>query len=199
MAANVELKAKVRERAGKGAARATRREGRVPAVIYGDKKDPELISLEYVDVLKAVGTGQFLSHICTLDVEGKGKTTVLPRDVQFDPVRDFPVHIDFMRVAKGAKIVVEVPVHFLNEASCVGLKRGGALNIVRHEIEIHCPVDAIPEFVEIDIADLDIGHSKHASALILPKGVELTITDRDFTVVTVAGHAQDSAPKTEES
>jgi large subunit ribosomal protein L25 len=199
MAETVELKAKPRERAGKGAARATRREGRVPAVIYGDKKDPELISLDYVDVLKAVSTGQFLSHVCTVDVEGKGKNVVLPRDVQFDPVRDFPVHIDFLRIAKGAKIVVEVPVHFLNEDKCVGLKRGGALNIVRHEVAIHCPADAIPEFIEIDITDLDIGHSLHASALKLPKNVELTITDRDFTVVTVAGHAAEAAPKTEES
>lgn len=198
MAETTELKAKARERAGKGAARAVRREGRVPAVIYGDKQDPEMISLEYVDVLKSVSTGQFLSTMCTLDVEGHGKRRVIPRDVQFDPVRDFPVHIDFLRIAKGAKVVVQIPVHFLNEDKCVGLKRGGALNIVRHEIEILCPADAIPEFLEIDIADLDIGHSLHASLLQLPKGIELTISDRDFTVVTVAGHAHDEAPKTEE-
>lgn len=196
MAATNELNAKVRERAGKGAARVIRREGRVPAVIYGDKKDPELISVDYVELMKAVNTGQFLSTMCSLAIDGR-KAHVLPRDVQFDPVRDFPIHVDFLRIAKGAKIVVSVPVHFLNEDTCIGLKRGGALNIVRHEVEIHCPSDAIPDFVEIDIADLDIGHSKHASALSLPNGVDLTITDRDFTVVTVAGHAVDATPKGE--
>jgi large subunit ribosomal protein L25 len=139
-------------------------------------------------VLKAVNTGQFLSTIYELNVEGKGKTRVIPRDVQFDVVQDFPMHVDFLRVSKHAKIVVEVPVHFINEEKCVGLKRGGALNIVRHEIELSCPVTSIPDFLEADIEELDIGGSLHVSAIKLPDDVELTITDRDFTIASVAGH-----------
>jgi len=193
MAETIELKALARESVGKGAARATRREGRVPAVIYGDKKKPEPISLDYVDVLKAVNNTQFLSTIFVIDVEGADKTRVIPRDIQFDVVKDFPMHVDFQRMAKDARLVVEVPVRFINEENCVGLKRGGALNIVRHEIEISCQSDNIPEYLEADIEDVDIGASLHVSKIVLPQGAELTTTDRDFTIASITGHVSDDS------
>lgn len=187
MAETNELNAKQREAGGKGAARAIRREGRVPAVIYGDKKDPESVSLDYVDVLKALNTGQFLSTVFNINIEGGGKTRVIPRDIQVDPVKDFPMHVDFLRIAKDARIVVEINVSFVGEEESPGMKRGGVLNVVRHEIEISAPADAIPEGIEIDISELDIGDTLHASAIKLPAGVELTITDRDFTIASIAG------------
>ncbi len=186
MAENIELKASARDRVGKGAARATRREGLIPAVIYGDKKPPEPISLPYKEVWQQVQTGLFLSTVYVIDLGGK-KTRVLPRDIQFDPIRDFPLHVDFLRVSKEAKITVEVPVHFINETESPGLKRGGVLNIVRHTIEMLCPVDSIPEAISVDLTGLDIGDSLHISSVKLPQDVVPTITDRDFTVVTIAG------------
>lgn len=189
MAETNELNAIQRESGGKGAARAIRREGRVPAVIYGDKKDPESISLDYVDVLKALNTGQFLSTVFNINIEGGGKTRVIPRDIQVDPVKDFPMHVDFLRIAKDARIVVEINVNFVGEEESPGMKRGGVLNIVRHEIEISAPADAIPEGIEIDISELEIGDTLHASAIKLPAGVELTITDRDFTIASISGQA----------
>jgi len=197
MAETSQLKAMARETGGKGAARALRREGRVPAVIYGDKKDPDTIHLDYVDIFKALNTGQFLSTIYIIDVEGGQKTRVIPRDIQIDPIKDFPMHVDFLRIAKDARLVVEVSVHFINEEECPGLKRGGVLNVVRHDLEISSLADSIPEFIEADISELDIGDSLHASALKLPDGVELTITDRDFTIVSVAGQAAEE-PETVE-
>ncbi|QPC44287.1 50S ribosomal protein L25/general stress protein Ctc [Kaustia mangrovi] len=188
MAQTTELTAVVRERGGKGAARALRRQGLIPAVIYGDKKEPELITLNYREVLKEVETGRFLSHIYNVKVGGKA-VRVIPRDVQFEPVRDFIVHIDFLRLAKGATIAVAVPVNFVNEEESPGLKRGGVLNIVRHEVELECPNDAIPEELVADLTGLDIGDSIHISAIPLPEGVTPTITDRDFTVATVAAPA----------
>ena len=187
MAKTTELNAQKRESNGKGAARAIRREGRVPAVIYGDKKDPEAISLDYVDMLKAINTGQFLSTVYMINVEGGKTTRVIPRDMQLDPVRDFPMHADFLRIAKDAKLEVDISVHFLNEEECPGLKSGGVLNIVRHEIELSCPADAIPDAIELDIGSLDIGDTLHASDLKLPANVELVTTDRDFTIVSVVG------------
>ena len=182
----VQLKASVRERVGKGAARAVRREGLVPGVIYGDNKAPQAISLDYVDVLKQLHTGLFLSTVFEIDVEGK-KTQALARDCQVDPIKDKPLHVDFLRVGKGTKVSVSVPVHFLNEEICPGLKRGGALNVVRHELELTCAPNAIPEMIEVDLAEAEIGRSIHISAVTLPDGVTPTITDRDFTIVTVTG------------
>ena len=190
MAETVELKAAPREQFGKGAARAIRNQGRVPAVIYGDKKTPQSISLEYGELWQQVKTGIFLSTVFTIDLDGK-KTRVIPRELQLDPVRDFPVHVDFLRLGKGATITVEVPVNFVNEELSPGLKRGGVLNIVRHGIELLCPVDAIPERIEADLEGLEIGDSLHISAITLPEGVTPTITDRDFTVATVAGRAEE--------
>ncbi len=187
MAETSELNATRRETGGKGAARALRRAGRVPAVIYGDKKDPESISLDFVDVLKALHTGTFLSTVFKINVEGGGQSRVIPRDIQVDPIKDFPMHVDFLRIAKDAQLVVEIAVNFIGEEESPGMKRGGVLNIVRHEIEVLAPADAIPDAIEADISKMDIGDTMHGSALKLPKGVVLTITDRDFTVASIAG------------
>ena len=185
MAQTATLNASVRERAGKGAARAVRREGRVPAVIYGDKKDPQTISMDYRELMKQVQTGRFLSTLVDIDVDGT-KVRTIPRDVQFDPVRDFVVHVDFLRLGKGARIAVEVVINFLGDEESPGLMRGGVLNVVRHSVEIMCPADAIPESFDMDVSALDIGDGLHASDLELPEGMAFTITDRDFTIATIA-------------
>ncbi|MDH3580866.1 MAG: 50S ribosomal protein L25/general stress protein Ctc [Hyphomicrobiales bacterium] len=186
MAVWTEISAATRQSGGKGAARAVRREGRVPGVIYGDKKPPVPISLEQKELWQQLRTGQFLNTIYSISVDGDA-TRVIPRDVQMDPVRDFPIHVDFLRLGEGARIAVEVPMSFLNEEESPGLKRGGVLNVVRHTIEVRCLAEAIPERLEGDLTGLDIGDSLHVSAIPLPEGVELTITDRDFTVATIAG------------
>ncbi len=188
MAEAVELKAWARGRSGKGGARAERREGRVPGTLYGDKKDPETISVEYRAINLQLHTGHFQSTIFVLDLDGK-KTRVIPRAVQLDPVRDFPIHVDFLRLGKDALVTVEVPVRFLNEAASPGLKRGGVLNIVRHEIQVRCPSDAIPDHFDIDLTGLEIGDAVHISALKMPEGVKPTISERDFTVATIVGRA----------
>ena len=187
MAEAIELKGWARSRSGKGGARAERREGRVPGTLYGDKKDPETISVDYRAITQQLHTGHFQSTIFVLDVEGN-KTRVIPRAVQLDPVRDFPIHVDFLRLSKDALVTVDVPVRFLNEAASPGLKRGGVLNIVRHEIPVRCPADAIPDHFEVDLTGLEIGDSVHISAMKLPESVRPTIT-RDFTVATIVGRA----------
>ena len=183
-----ELSAVVRERVGKGASRAVRRQGLVPAVIYGDNKDPEAISGELGVLEKALSTGTFMSTLYTIDVDGD-RSQVIARDVQFDKVRDFPVHVDFLRLKKGATIAVEVQVNFLNEEESPGLRRGGVLNVVRYTVEVTCPAARIPESLDADLTGLDIGDSIHISAIALPEDVEPTITDRDFTVATIAAPA----------
>ncbi|MGF7161802.1 large subunit ribosomal protein L25 [Rhodoligotrophos appendicifer] len=188
MAQTHELTAVVRERAGKGAARATRRQGLVPGVIYGGKMEPQLVSVEYKVLMKEVETGHFLSTMYSLKV-GDETVQVLPRDIQFEPVRDFIIHVDFLRVVKGSHITVEVPVLFINEEASPGIKRGGVLNIVRHEIELDCPADSIPEEITIDLTGTNIGDSIHISAVQLPEGAKPTITDRDFTIATIAAPA----------
>jgi large subunit ribosomal protein L25 len=182
----IELNATARARAGKGAARQARREGKVPAVIYGDGKPPETIALDYNELWKQVLKGHFTSTVFEVVVDGK-KHLVIPRDLQVDPVKDQPIHVDFLRIGKEGRIRVEVPVRFINEALSPGLKRGGVLNIVRHDIEVTCPYDKIPPYFEVDLAGLEIGRSIHISAVTLPAGVEPTIKDRDFTVATIAG------------
>ena len=181
-----ELKATARPRAGKGASRQARREGKVPGVIYGDGKPPEMIALDYSELWKQVIKGHFTSTVFEVEVDGK-KNRVLPRELQVDPVKDLPIHVDFMRIGKDGRIRVEVAVRFINEALSPGLKRGGVLNIVRHEIEVTCPYDKIPAFFEVDLTGLDIGRSVHISAVKLPEGVEPTIKGRDFTIATIAG------------
>jgi large subunit ribosomal protein L25 len=188
MARIVQLKAATRAGAGKGAARAVRREGRVPGVIYGDKQEPQLISLGYVEMRQQVHTGRFLSTLVDLDVDGT-HVRAIPRDVQFDPVRDFIIHADFLRLGAGARITVEVMVEFRNAEMAPGIKRGGVLNIVRHEVELYCPADSIPEEIVVDLAGMEIGDSVHISDIKLPEGTTPTITDRDFTIATIAAPA----------
>ena len=188
MAEAIELKGWARARSGKGGSRTERREGRIPGILYGDKKDPESISVEYRVINQQLQTGHFQSTIYVLEVDGK-KTRVIPRAVQLDPVRDFPIHVDFLRLGKDAFVTVDVPVRFLNEAASPGLKRGGVLNVVRHEIPVRCPADAIPDHFEVDLTGLEIGDSVHISAVNLPEGVRPTIAERDFTVATIVGRA----------
>ncbi len=179
------IAAEPRERAGKGSARKARREGRVPAVIYGEKKSPELITLAGNELIKLFHRGTFLNTIFDIKL-GSAKQRVLPRDIQVHPVTDRPLHVDFLRLGKGTKVVIEVPVHFIDEEDSPGLKRGGVLNIVRHEIECECPADGIPESFTISLDGLDIHDSVHISAVELPEGVVPTVQDRDFTIATIA-------------
>jgi large subunit ribosomal protein L25 len=183
-----ELKAETREQVGKGSARAVRRNGQVPAVIYGDKQPPLAIALSYKDIYYKIHGGGFLTRVATIDVGGK-KIQVLPKDYQLDPVKDTPLHVDFLRIGKDTEVNVNVPVHFINEDKSPGIKRGGMLNIVRHEVEFHCPANAIPDFITVDLSGFDIGDSIHISAVKLPQGVRPVIQDRDFTVATIAGTA----------
>jgi large subunit ribosomal protein L25 len=194
MAQMVELKAAARSTTGKAAAKVMRKAGRLPAIVYGGVETPETVEVDRKQITEEVQTGHFLSTVYLLDVGGK-KVRVIPRDVQLDVVRDFPLHVDFMRVSATSRLDVEVPVHFINEQASPGIKRGGVLNIVRHEVELNCPADAIPEALEVDLTGLDIGDSVHISALTLPANVKPTI-DRDFTIATVAGS---SAMKPEET
>ncbi|MGZ8416071.1 MAG: 50S ribosomal protein L25/general stress protein Ctc [Methyloceanibacter sp.] len=192
MAEAIELKAWARQRSGKGGARSARREGRIPGILYGDKRDPESIAVEFRAISQQLLTGHFQSTVFTLNVDGT-KTRVIPRAVQLDPIRDFPIHVDFLRLAKDALVTVEVPVHFLNEAASPGLKRGGVLNVVRHEIQVRCPSDAIPDHFDVDLTGLEIGDAVHISAITLPEGVRPTTTERDFTVATIVGRAAEEA------
>jgi len=174
-----------RDRGGKGTARAARRAGKVPAVIYGNNEEPILITVDRVKLEQEINKSGFLIRLLDVEVDDK-KHRVLPRDTQFHPVTDRPIHVDFLRYSAERKLTVEVPVHFLNEDDSPGLKTGGVINVVRHAIEVSCIADSIPESFEIDLAGLEIGDSIHASTLILSEGVELTITDRDFTIATIA-------------
>jgi large subunit ribosomal protein L25 len=184
MSDQLTLSAETRDRAGKGASRELRRQNRIPAVIYGNKQDPELIHVEEKALVKLLMTGHFSNSVIELDLGGK-KQIALPKDVAFHPVTDRPTHVDFLRIVKGAKVEVEVPVIFINEEKSPGLKRGGVLNIVRHELELICENDKIPDDIQIDVTGFDIGDSIHISHVTLPKGSESKITDRDFTIATV--------------
>jgi large subunit ribosomal protein L25 len=196
MAEAIELKAWSRGRTGTGGARAIRREGRIPGIVYGGSDEPLNITLETKEVSKQIQTGHFQSTVYMLDMDGT-KIRAIPRDVQVDPVRDFPIHVDFLRLAKNAMIDVDVPVHFLNEGAAPGLKRGGVLNIVRHEISLNCPADSIPESIEIDLSGMEIGDSIHISSVALPEGAEPTIADRDFTVATIVGRGSEEGTEDE--
>ncbi len=177
--------AELRDRAGKGAARATRNAGRVPAVIYGNKQAPVMISLEPIQLTKELNSGYFYTRIYEVEA-GDKKERVLPRDVQFHPVTDVPLHVDFMRFGPKTKFNVEVSVEFINEEESPGLREGGVLNVVRYTVELRCSPDAIPESVTADLTGYAIGDSLHISEIVLPEGVTPTITDRDFTVATIA-------------
>ncbi len=184
MSAVETVAAELRDRAGKGAARATRRAGRIPAVIYGDKKEATLISLDPKAIDRLIHKKAFFATLLDIELAGK-KHRVLPRDVQLDVVTDRPLHLDFQRVGKDTKIHVNVPVVVRNEAAAPGIKRGGVLNLVRHEIEFICSPDHIPQMVEVDLTGLDIGGSIHISAVKLPEGATPNVRERDFTLVTI--------------
>jgi large subunit ribosomal protein L25 len=187
------LDAQPRDRAGKGAARAIRRDGRVPAVVYGGKEPPLAIHVEEKALVRLLSSGHFLNSVVEIAADGARYRT-LPRDVQFHPVSDRPLHVDFLRIARDSLVVVDVPVRFENEAASPGLKRGGVLNIVRHEIELKCPADQIPDEIVVDVTGYDVGDSIHISTVTLPAGVVPTI-ERDFTIATIAAP---SALKSEE-
>jgi len=182
------LEGQLRERVGKGAARELRRNSMVPAVIYGDKKDPVSIALPYKELSMKIHSGGFMTTILSIKV-GSDEHRVLPKDYQLHPVRDFIEHVDLLRVSKNTVVTVEIPVHFENDETSVGLKRGGVLNIVRHTVEVNCPADSIPESFSIDLENFDVGDSINISTVTLPEGVVPTITDRDFTIATIAAPA----------
>ncbi len=192
MATVNELSATARPKAGKGAARAVRREGRVPAAIYGDNKDPLAISLDFKEVKTKIYAGHFLTTVCNLDVDGT-KHRVIPRDFQLDPVKDTPVHVDFLRLGEGATIRVNIPVHVRGAESSPGVKRGGTVNIVTHTISVQCPADDIPQAFEVDLTGLDINYSRHLSDITLPPNVKV-LEHGDITLVTIvppSGYAEE--------
>jgi len=178
------LPAERRERAGKGASRALRREGRIPAVIYGGKEEPTPIHLEEKELVKQLNTGHFMNSIVNIEVNGKSVRT-LPKDVALHPVTDRPTHADFLRLSRDAKIEVDIPVVFINEEKSPGLKKGGVLNVVRHELELICEADKIPSEIAIDVSGREVGDSIHISEITLPEGSTSAITDRDFTIATL--------------
>ena len=189
------LPAEARERAGKGASRALRRDGRIPAVIYGGKEEPTTIHVEEKELVRQLMTGHFMNSIVEIEVGGD-KVRTLPKDVALHPVTDRPTHVDFLRLAKGGKIEVSVPVVFINEEESPGLKKGGVLNVVRHELELVCENDKIPSEIAIDVTGKEVGDSLHISELTLPEGSESAITDRDFTIATLV--APSALKKSEE-
>lgn len=192
------LPAELRERAGKGASRALRREGRVPAVIYGGKDGPTPIHIEERALVRQLGSGHFMNSIVMVEVGGNPVRTI-PKDVALHPVSDRPIHVDFLRLAKDAKIQVAVPVVFVNEEESPGLKKGGVLNIVRHELELVCESDRIPNEIVLDVTGLDIGDSIHISHVTLPEGAVSAITDRDFTIATIVAPSAMKQEPTEET
>jgi len=184
MAQVQELKAETRDGTGKGPAFQARQKGLIPAVIYGGKGKPENVAVDGRTLERRIEAGHFLTTLFMLDVSG-AKTRVIPREVQLDPVTDRPVHVDFMRLAEGATVRLEIPVHFNGQDVSPGLKKGGVLNIVRHSIALICPADAIPNTIEVDVAKLDINESIHINALNLPQGVKPVIRGRDFTICSI--------------
>ncbi len=184
MSDQLTLSAEARETAGKGASRELRRNGRVPAVVYGNNESPLGIHVEEKALMKALHTGHFMNSVVMIDVGGKSVRT-LPKDVAFHPVTDRPLHADFLRISEHAKVTVEVPVHFDNEELSPGLKRGGVLNVVRHELELVCDAAEIPDEIRIDLTGYEVGDSIHISNVTLPSGTTPTITDRDFTIATI--------------
>lgn len=198
MSSNITFNVSVRERIGKGGARAARREGLVPGVLYGGDEAPVAVALKQNEVVKAINTGQFLSSTATLVHDGK-KQLVIPQAIQMHPVSDQPQHVDLFRVKADQIITVEVTVNFLNEEEAPGLKKGGALNIVRYAVELNVRADSIPDALDADLTGLDIGDNVKISDINLPKGAEPTITDRDFTIASIVGRgiAADTAEEEE--
>lgn len=185
MADIVTMQVEPRPGTGKGAARAARRAGFVPAVIYGANKPPVTIQIAANQLLKTLNSGGFYTTMFEIDVEGE-KHRVIPKDMQKNKLNGLPTHVDFLRIAKGASVTVEIPVEFINEKACPGLEAGGTLNVVRHSIELDIPADSIPDVITIDLTGFDLGDGIHISSVTLPKGAVPTITDRDFTIATIA-------------
>ena len=181
----ISLDAEPRDRAGKGAARATRRAGRVPAIVYGGGQEPLLISLEPRELGRCLARPGFFNHLVEISVDGATHRT-LPREVQYHPVSDMPMHVDFQRVGAGAQVTVTVPVVFINHERSIGLRRGGILNVVRHGVEMICSVDNIPERLVADLDGLDIGDSIHISAVEMPAEARPAVHERDFTIASIA-------------
>ena len=194
MSEQLTLPAEARDRAGKGASRALRRDGRVPAVVYGEKTDPLSIHVEEKLLSKMLSSGHFMNSVVMVDLSGKAHRT-LPKAVDFHPVTSRPIHVDFLRIGEHSQVAVNVPVRFDDEEQSPGIKRGGVLNVVRHELELICDAASIPDEIHISLAGLDIGDSIHISSVQLPEGSKSAIDDRDFTIATVVAP---SAMKSEE-
>ena len=196
MAETTILNGNLRTNTGKGFARATRRAGRIPAIIYGDKQDTISIDIEEREYKKIMTQSGIFSRLLDLNIDGKSNI-VLTRDIQFHPVSENPLHVDFLRIGKGSTITVSIPVSFINEELSPGLKTGGVLNTVRFELELECPADKIPEKIEINLEGLVVGDSIKISTVKLPDGVSPTITDRDFTIATIAAPTKMAEVSTE--
>ena len=179
-----QLRAETRTGTGKGPAFQIRQKGNVPGVVYGGDAAPQNVTVDFRTLERHVDTGTFLTTLFMLELEGK-KTRVIPKGLQIDPVSDRPVHVDFLRLAEGAKVRLAIPVRFLNHGESPGLKRGGVLNIVRHELDVLCSADAIPDFISVDLTGLDIHGTVHISAVSLPDGVKPLIRGRDFTIASI--------------
>jgi len=192
MATVKQIKAVTRSRSGKGAARAERRAGRVPGVIYGDGKPPLNVSVDHADLKQRIYAGRFLTTIYELDLDG-GKQRVIPRDFQLDPVKDLPIHVDFLRLGEGAEIRVRIPVHVVNADQAPGVKRGGTVNIVTHAVEVVCSPENIPESIDVDISGLEINYSKHLNEVALPPNVRVVgrLDDTLVTIVPPSGYAEE--------
>lgn len=190
------LTASLRDTAGTGPARAIRREAKIPAVLYGDKQPNVSLTVLDKEIQKELKTPGFLSRVFTLDVNGK-KQAAIARDIQFHPVTDRPMHIDFMRVSKTSRITVTVPVEFINEDKAPGLKKGGILNIVLHDLEMSCAADSIPEKIVLDLAGMDVHSSIHPADVKFPKGTQLAHPDRDVTIATIVSPTVAKADETE--
>jgi len=197
MSEQLTLPAEARGRAGKGASRALRREGRVPAVIYGEKTEPLTVHVEEKLLTKMLSTGHFMNTVVMVEVGGEPNRT-LPKDVQFHPVTSRPLHVDFLRIGEHAQVNVNVPVRFVDEEEAPGIKRGGVLNVVRHDLELVCDAAAIPDEIVISLAGLEIGDAVHISQVSLPEGSKSAIEDRDFTVATVVAPSAMKAEAEEE-
>lgn len=179
-----ELKVETRSGTGKGPAYQTRRKGLIPGVVYGGSGTPENVTIDGHALWMHVSAGHFLTTLFTLDIDGR-KARVIPRDVQLDPVTDFPVHVDFMRLEEGASVRLNIPVRFRGQETSPGLKKGGVLNVVRHQIALICPAETIPNTIDVDVSGLDINESLHIKSLNLPAGVRPVIADRNFTICSV--------------
>jgi large subunit ribosomal protein L25 len=191
--AGIVLNVEKRERTGTGGARSTRNSGLIPGILYGGPRGAVPIEVKSADVKMAMRSGKFLSHMVEIDHRGE-RQPVIPRDVQFHPVSDEPIHIDLYRVEENAEIAIDVVVHFKNQDLSPGLKRGGVLNVVRHTIKLKVPANKIPEEIVVDLTGADIGDSIHISSVKLPEGARPVIRDRDFTIATVAGRKAEAEP-----